>query len=220
VHRRGGNDQRRIAVRRPDDDVTTFTLGLPRWPLLVRLRGGGPLVRTIDRIEALVVAMAVVVSLIAVPIAGAVGTALFDSKRMVYSEQADASTRVVATITAIPPTTDGPQSASVVLPARWSVDGTVHTGLVAADSWSDIGDPVEIWVDHHGNQVPAPATTTRAAAEAVTVAVLIWLGVSGIAAALTVTTRVLGDRRRIARWQRGLDRLLEQSDGQGRSRTQ
>ena len=31
MHRRGGNDQRWIAVRRPDDDVATFTLGLPRW---------------------------------------------------------------------------------------------------------------------------------------------------------------------------------------------
>lgn len=68
--------------------------------------------------------------------------------------------------------------------------------------------------------MPAPVTTTRAAAEAVTVAMLIWLGVSGVAATLYAVTRVLADRYRDERWQRGLDRLMEQSDGQGRSRTQ
>ncbi|MDQ2638523.1 MAG: hypothetical protein M3Y83_16775, partial [Actinomycetota bacterium] len=196
MHRHGGNDQRRVALRRPDEDSTTFTLRLPRWPLLLGLRGRDPLVRATDRIEALILAFVLVVSLVTLPIAGAVGTAIYDAKRALSSEQADARTPVTATITALPPASDGPHSATVALPARWSVDGTEYTGLVSAAPSSDVEDPVEIWVDDSGTQVPAPATTTRAAAEAVTVAVLIWLGVSGVAAALYAVARVQADRHR------------------------
>ena len=53
--------------------MDTFTLRLPRWPILLRLLGRDPLVRTTDRIEALVVVLAVVVSLLAAPITAAVG---------------------------------------------------------------------------------------------------------------------------------------------------
>ncbi|MGE2690545.1 Rv1733c family protein [Mycolicibacterium pulveris] len=208
VHRRGGKDS------------TTFTLRLPRWPLLLGLRGRDPLVRTADRVEAMVLAVAIVVSLVTLPVAGAVGTALYDAKQARYSEQAAASTPVTATITAVPPASDGPHAATIAVPARWSVDGTEHTGLISATSSSDVGDPVDIWVDDHGTQVTAPVTTTRAAAEAVTAAILIWLAVSGAAAALYGVTRVMADRHRAARWQRGLERLIEQSDGQGRSRAQ
>ncbi|MET0993627.1 MAG: hypothetical protein ABWY20_05890, partial [Mycobacterium sp.] len=68
--------------------MDTFTVRLPRWPVLLRLAGRGPLVRTIDRIEALVLVLAVVVSLIAAPIAAAVGTAVYDSSRQAYAEHA------------------------------------------------------------------------------------------------------------------------------------
>ncbi|MGV0714729.1 hypothetical protein ABQE93_04915 [Mycolicibacterium sp. XJ662] len=220
MHRQGGNDAGRTAVRWPGEDSTTFTLRLPRWPLLLSLRSRDPLVRATDRIEALVLVFAIVVSLVTLPIAGAVGTALYDAKRAAYSAQSDVSTPVTATITAIPPASDGPHAGTIALPARWSVDGTEHTGLVSAAPSSDVGDPVAIWVDDTGTQVPAPVTTTRAAADAVTVAMLVWLGVSGVAATLYAVTRVLADQRRDERWQRGLDRLMEQSDGQGRSRTQ
>ncbi|MGE2721753.1 hypothetical protein [Mycolicibacterium celeriflavum] len=82
MHRQGGNDQRRTVVQRADDqDWATFTLRLPRLPVLVRLKGHDPLVRSVDRIEALVMVLAIAVTVIAVPIAGAIGTALFDAKR-------------------------------------------------------------------------------------------------------------------------------------------
>lgn len=62
-----------------DDEWTTFTVDPARWPLAASLRRGHPLVRTADRIEAAVLAAVVMLSLVALPIAGAVGTAVYDS---------------------------------------------------------------------------------------------------------------------------------------------
>ena len=82
--------------------MDTFTVRLPRWPVLLRLLGRDPLVRTIDRIEALVLVLAVVVSLLAAPISAAVGTAVYDSRRQLYAEQAETRHTVVATVTDVP----------------------------------------------------------------------------------------------------------------------
>lgn len=65
-----------MAGRGTDDGGwTPFTLAFPRTPLLTRLRGRHALVRGVDRVEAAVLVLAFVVSLIALPVAGAVGTA-------------------------------------------------------------------------------------------------------------------------------------------------
>ena len=78
----GPHDQRGTAHWRADEAaMDTFTLRLPRWPVLLRLLGRDPLVRTTDRIQALVLVLAVVVSLLAAPITAAVGTAVYDSRR-------------------------------------------------------------------------------------------------------------------------------------------
>jgi hypothetical protein len=84
--------------------MDTFTLRLPRWPILLRLLGRCPLVRTTDRIEALVFVLAVAVTLLAAPITAAVGTAVFDSSRHVYVEQAHTRYTVTATVTDVPAT--------------------------------------------------------------------------------------------------------------------
>ncbi|MGH3677775.1 MAG: hypothetical protein ACRDU5_18985 [Mycobacterium sp.] len=82
----------------PDDALETFTVRLPRWPIF-GLLSRNPLVRRSDRIEALVLALAVVVLLLAVPVAAAVGTVVHDSRRDVYAEQAQ--TRHVVTATSV-----------------------------------------------------------------------------------------------------------------------
>ena len=62
-----------------DDDWTTFTVGVPRPLVATRLRGKHPLVRAVDRIEAAVLTMAVLLSVVALPFAGALGTAVYDA---------------------------------------------------------------------------------------------------------------------------------------------
>ena len=71
--------------RHRDDDMDTYAVRLPRWPILVRLLGRDPLVRTTDRVEALVSVLTVVVTLLAVPIAAAIGTELYDTRRHAYA---------------------------------------------------------------------------------------------------------------------------------------
>ena len=68
-----------------DEAFELFTMRLPQWPAFGLFRRN-PLLRASDRIEALVVALAVMVSLLAVPVAAAVGTAVHDSRGDVYAQ--------------------------------------------------------------------------------------------------------------------------------------
>ena len=196
------------------DEVTmdTFTVRVPRWPILLRLTGRDPLVRTTDRIEALVFVLAVAVSLLAAPIAAAVGTAVYDSNRHIYAEQAHTRRTVTATVTDVPASQIS-RTGTTTVSARWTAGGTEHTDTVKAPSTTRTGDTIEIWVDNNGTQVPAPTPTTRAAAEAAMGSLVIWICVAAIAATLFTATRSVCDRIRFTRWQHDLDNLVDNGDG-------
>jgi hypothetical protein len=193
--------------------MDTFTVRLPRWPVLLRLAGRDPLVRVTDRIEALVFVLAVVVSLLAVPITAAIGTAVYDSSRHIYAEQAHTRHTVAATVTDVAASQQLLRTDATTVSARWTAAGAEHTGTVTAQSTAKAGDTVDIWVDNNGAQVPAPAPTTNAAAEAAMGAVVIWICVAAIAATLFTLTRTVCDRIRFTRWQHDLDNLVGNGDG-------
>jgi hypothetical protein len=193
--------------------MNTFTVRLPRWPVLLRLLGRDPLVRKIDRIEALVVVLAVLVSLLAIPVAAAVGTAVYDSRRQAYAEQTDSRHTVAATVTDVPASQQILRTGTATVPARWTAGGAEHTGSVKAQSTVKTGDPVEVWVDHNGVQVPGPTPTTRAAVEAATGALVIWISVAAIAATVFTVTRAVCDRVRFTGWQHDLDSVVGNGDG-------
>jgi hypothetical protein len=193
--------------------MDTFTVRLPRWPILLRLLGRDPLVRTTDRIEALVFVLAVVVSLLAAPIAATVGTAVYDSSRHIYAEQAHTRHPVPATVTDVPASQQIARTDTTTVSAQWITGGAEHTGTVKAQSTTKTGDTIEIWVDNTGAQVPAPTPTTRAAAEAAVGALVMWICVSAIAATLFTGTRAVCDRIRFTRWQHDLDHLVGNGDG-------
>lgn len=178
-----------------------------------RLAGRDPLVRTTDRIEALVFVLAVVVSLLAAPITAAVGTAVYDSNRHLYAEQAHTRHTVAATVTDVPASQQISRTGTTIVSARWTAVGAEHTGAVKAPSTAKTGDPIEIWVDSNGVQVPAPIPTTRAAAEAAMGAVVIWICVAAIAATLFTVTGAVCDRIRFTGWQHDLDSLVGNGDG-------
>lgn len=208
------HDQRGTAHWRTDKaEMDTFTVRLPRWPVLLRLRGRDPLVRRIDRIEALVLVLAVAVSLLAIPIAAAVGTAVHDSSRRAYAERAHNRHSVTATVTDVPASQQILRTGTITVPARWTAAGTEHTGTVKAQLTTKTGDPIEIWVDDTGAQALAPTSTTRAAVEAVMSVLAIWISVAAIAATLSTLTRAVCDRIRSAGWQQELDSLVGNGDG-------
>jgi hypothetical protein len=196
--------------------METFQLSWPRP--LGRLFGRNPVLRRIDRIEALILVLALVFSVVAAPFAAAIGTAVYDSRRQAYAEQADGRHIVAATVIEAKATRDEqpkpglhrqlPSDASPVQ-ARWFAAGTEHTGTITAPSTAKTGDFIEIWVDHSGKQVSTPQATSRAAVEAVGTAVAVWLSVVAAAAVLLAGTRALCDRFRIIGWQRDIDRVRQ-----------
>lgn len=210
----GPNDQRGTAHWGTDNAaMDAFTVRLPRWPVLLRLVGRDPLVRTTDRIEALVTVLAVVVSLLAIPIAAAIGTAVYDTSRRAYAEQAETRHTVAATVTDVAASPQIVRTGTTTVPARWTAGGAEHTGAVEAPSTTKTGDAVEIWVDDNGAQVSAPTPTSRAAVEASTGALVVWMSVAAIAATLSTLTRAVCDRIRLTGWQHDLDHLVGNGDG-------
>jgi hypothetical protein len=202
-------DYRGLTGHQPDHDAAmdTFTVRLPRWRL-VRLIGRNPLIRVSDRIEAVVLVLAVALSLLAVPVAAAVGTAVHDTRQRVYAEQAQDRQMITGTVVDDSPTQVW-RSKTMAVRARWFAAGAEHTGAVKTRQPVKSGDSIDIWVDQNGFQVAPPTRT--AVDEAVAAALATWLGVAGAAAALFVGTRAALDRSRHARWQHDFDNLV--SDG-------
>jgi hypothetical protein len=201
-------DHQRFTGDRPGEDAAmdTFTLRLPRWRSM-RLFGRNPLIRAGDRVEALVVVFAVVVVLLAAPIAAAVGTAVYDSRSHLYAQQAQNSHVVTAVVTDHKVTHRKALGQTVTVLARWFAAGSEHTGSVSAPPGVKTGDSIDIWVAEDGSHVGPPLRTALDAA--VAAAEAIWFGAAIAAAALVAGTRTFLNRARHARWQKDFDKLVE-----------
>jgi len=182
--------------RRRQPEFDTYTIRPPQW--------SGP---TSERVDRFVVTVAILVSLLAVPIAGGVGLAVYDSNRATYTEQELSRQTVMATVA------DGTVSPdlrrnSVRVPVEWDSAGTQHTGTLRASPTVKPGDSVEIWVDENGSMVSAPKPPSTALLDAAVVAAITWLTVAAIAALAVAGVRALHTRMRDDAWQRDIDRLL------------
>jgi hypothetical protein len=193
--------------------MDAFDVRLPRWPILLRLLGRNRLVRTIDRIEALAFVLLIVGSLVAIPIAAAIGTAVHDSNRRAYLEQGYNRHSVIATVTDVSASERDSPKDTIEVAARWTVAGTEHRGAVKARSTVKHGDAMQIWVAGNGEPVPAPTPLTRAAVEAAVTAFAIWISAAATAATLYALTRATCDRVRFVGWQQDLDNIVGDGDG-------
>jgi hypothetical protein len=189
--------------------METYTVQAPRWPILRHLLGRGPLTRTTDRVEAIASVLTILVTLLFAPLAAAIGTEVYDVRSNAYSEQAATRHSVAATVTGVPEQPEKLGVATITVQARWTFAGVEHMGAVATSSTVKIGDSVDMWVSEDGSQVPAPTPTTRAAVEAITVALVIWTTFAAAAASLFTLTRTVCDRVRYTRWQQAIDSLLQ-----------
>jgi hypothetical protein len=201
-------DRQRFVGRRLDEDAAmdTFTLRWPRWRF-IRLFGRNPLIRASDRVEALVVVFAVLVVLVAAPIAAAVGTAVYDSRSHLHAAQAQNPRTVTATVTGDTFVRRDTLGQMVTVPARWFAAGAEHTGTVAAPPGAKTGDSIDIWVAEDGSHTGPPLRTALDAA--VAAAEAIWFGAAMAAAALVAGSRAILNRARHARWQEDFDNLVE-----------
>ncbi len=189
-----------------DEALEPFTVRLPQWPIFGLFRRN-PLLRASDRIEAMAMVVAVVVSLLAIPVAAAVGTAVHDSRRDIYAEQHHTRHLVTATITEDTAAQNISRTNTATMAARWSAARAEHTGAVEAQSPTKSGDHVAIWVDNNGKPTDERTPTTQAGVDAVTAALFMVAGVTAVATILLAGTRAMLDRIRAIRWQHAIDTL-------------
>lgn len=180
--------------RQPDFD--TYTVRLPQWADIAS-----------ERVDRLVVTLAVLVTLLAVPIAGAVGLAVYDTKRDFYAQQALTRQNITATVldeTAKPDLRRNTVRVSV----QWYWAGTQHTGMLRESTTAQPGDTVDIWVDRNGSMVGAPKSEGTALLDALVVAAFTWVLVAAGAGFVLSGIRALHRRMCDDAWQRDIDRLF------------
>lgn len=194
--------------------MQTFTFEPEHWRI-VRAFGRNPVVRLSDRVEAIVLVLAILGCIVGASIAGAVGTAVYDARRQVYSEQAQ--TRHPVTATALQDSTTVVDGSVYNVSVQWRVNAVDHT---ESFDWTHIvkkGDRVDIWVNGDGNRVVAPSPASQAGVDGARAGVALWLSVVAVAAALTGVVRWRLLRVRSADWERELASL--QTNGDGRTNT-
>lgn len=191
--------------------MQTFTLGFGVW--LHRLVSRSPLVRSTDRVEATASALIVCVGVLAVPVAGAVGTAEYDRLANYFAAERLNYREVDATAVGDSEVMPEPYDASYRTEVGWTVDGVARTAEIETSRMGE-GDRLTIWVDSSGNLPRKVHTEEDAAAQAVATALGVWFAVVGLGAAAWLLLRLRLDRARSATWDRDLRDLAD--DG-GRS---
>jgi hypothetical protein len=179
---------------------------------------GSPLRRRSDRIETLVLRWGLVAMVTAVIFAPSIGADTYNREMRVAAAQT-AQRHEVFAVSLENAANQAPSSAEptglipppVRVPASWrAADGTVHNAAVDVEGGTRAGARVPIWVDHAGQQVPAPETPAGAAIAAV----LAGLGIIAFALALFVAVYWLVrwplDRLRLASWEREWQHVARQ----------
>ncbi|MFG1930702.1 hypothetical protein ACGFK1_08585 [Mycobacterium sp. NPDC048908] len=187
--------------------MQTFTLTLGSWSR--RLLAGNALVRTSDRVEAVAMLLALLFAILAVPVAGALGTAVYDNRIHVFADERMARHEVQATATHDSSVTALPYQSSYVSEVHWEFAGQLHTGVASTRNRMKVGDQTSVWVDAAGEFTPPPRGDKDAAAEAVMTALGLWVAVAGAAAAAYALLRSRLNHLRHAAWDRELDDLAD-----------
>jgi hypothetical protein len=158
-----------------------------------------PLMRASYRVESVVHAVAVMLMMLVVPLAVALGSASY-SHAVVSSRPAPGVHPVQATLAADADTRAAILDDEASVQAHWSVQGRTHTDMIEAAADAKKGDRVSVWVGPNGNQVPAPVSRSTALPDAlITVFATVVLAASGIVTLLW-GVRALLYQRRCRRW--------------------
>jgi hypothetical protein len=195
---------------RPVTGITLFA-GRIRWYL--RALGFHPLVRTVDRLEALAVLGVLIVGILAIPAASSAGTLIHDAGVRLAEEQAldrhSVQTLVVAGV-GLPMDLDTP----AYVHAQWQ-DGTrTRTESIVAPATVKPGDHLTIWLDDDsGKVVAAPMRVGDAELNGIAAAVSIWVSfvMFGVLGAYFVRRGL--DRSRDRAWERELELFAHNDDG-------
>jgi hypothetical protein len=200
------------------DEMDTFTLDLRRcW--IIRALGRNPLVRFSDRMEAVVLVLVFVTALVVLPFAGAIGTAVYETRARLYAEEAQTRHTVAAAAIEDGTVIVVKDVEGFRVQARWLANGVEHVGSVDLACDTKAGDQLDVWVDASGDQVAAPTPISRAGVDAMVAGAGAWLmAVAGIAG-LSAFVRWRLTRRRYGGWDREWAALLSDNGGRTGSQT-
>jgi hypothetical protein len=179
----------------------------------LRLFSRNPLIRTSDRIESAVVALALLVVVIAAACAGVVGTIIHDTETQSLRQQERTRHVVVAKAVDDSKPAVSPKPTASTLHARWQFNGIDHADAIVWDHALKAGEPLQIWVDDNGNRVDQPTPVAAADMDAVTVAVAEWLIVAFAAGLVVAAVGAHAARMRDAQWERDIRCLVEDNGG-------
>lgn len=191
--------------------MDTFTLDIGRsW--VVRALGRNPLTRWTDRLEAVLTLCLIAVAILLIPVAGAIGTAVHESRAGFYAKES--AGRHVVTATAVEDSTLTFENVRVAATAqvRWRAEGADHVDILFVDPATKAGDRLTIWVDRAGNHVSAPTARWQAGRDAFLAGAGVWLGTMAVALGLWGLVRVWFFRIRARSWDRAF-RVMADEDG-------
>ena len=184
--------------------METFTIGLGnRW--WFRAFSRNPLVRRSDRIESLVYVFAVLLAVVALPIAGTIGTVVHEQRTHLSVEEAQTKHQVVAVATDEGQVVVQEKGIAFNAEATWDDAGEIHRGIVAWPDRAKVGDRQNIWANAQGEEVGPPYSASQAASEAISIALAVWIGVAGALAAVAYLFRRRLDHWRYAQWEREIN---------------
>jgi hypothetical protein len=198
--------------------VTRVTLFAERFRWHVHALGFNPLIRTTDRLEALVVLAAFVSALIAVPVAAQAGNLVYESAVHTADEQAHDRHAVQALVVEgsrrMPADFEGPASDSPAsVRAQWREGTQVRTEQITTPSMAKAGESLTIWLDDTGKVVAAPLTADDAKLSVAVAAGTVWIAIVACAALAAFLIRRGLDRSRDRSWERELHLLAHNDDG-------
>lgn len=183
-----------------------FTFGWWRWRFTQAL-GRNPLVRASDRVEAIVMAIAVVVALTVIPVAGAMATAIHDERGRAYVAQLEDRRQVVATVAE--DSVRVPRTETTIVQARWQYAGVQHAERFQWDRPVRAGQTIEIWVHPNGERAPELDPWWRAGVDAAVGGITFWLAATGSVALMVGVLRPWLTRMRNAAWEREIASLAD-----------
>ena len=192
--------------------MQSFVIRPMTWPVL-RLFSRNPLVRTSDRIESAIIAVALLLVVIATACAGVVGTAVYDAKAQLYRGQAQTRHAIVATAVTDSEPAVSPETMAFTVQARWRLSDIDHVDLIGWNNSVKAGEQLTIWVDDLGNRAEKPSPVERAAIDALSAAVVGWLIVIAATAQVVVVVRAHTSRMRDAQWERDIRCLVDEDNG-------
>ncbi|WP_433715856.1 Rv1733c family protein [Nocardia sp. CA-084685] len=167
-----------------------------------------PLMRASDRFEALVRMLAAAAMLVAIPIAGAAGTAGYTAAAARISSDNSAKVAVTGAIsgdlkrTAVVSARSEMTETHAEAPVRWNQNGRSGTATIEVPDTATLGDEVTVWLAPDSSPTGPPQQSSVAVGNAIGVGLAVLIEIWGAVLALVAFIAwMLGARRR-ADWER------------------